>query len=174
MNVTSKLDIIAELVASAVEVDITNELHMEKFRSYLDLYADERARLADPVSPPSSIEKKSAKREVKTKLPEPSPASAEATVAPDATEETPPSPEPVSKKATRSQFSGPGGTEKKAMYTKLREYRVQGGPGCYERLAKASGGTVTTDELREMFNASPYPIEKWRAVGAALDIVEQK
>lgn len=174
MNVTSKLDIIAELVASAVEVDITNERHMEKFRAYLDLYADERARLADPVPPPSIIEGKRAKHEVKTKAPEPSSVSVEATVAPDAAEETPPAPEPVSKKSTRSQFSGQGGSEKKAIYTRLREYRVQGGPGCYERLEKASGGAVTTDELREMFNATPFPIEKWRAVGAALDALKGK
>ena len=67
-------------------------------------------------------------------------------------------------------FRGNGGGEKKMIAERLDAWLDQGGKAWV--LAQHSGGKLTGDEIRMMRARDKLPMEKWKALGAALDSVE--
>ena len=72
-------------------------------------------------------------------------------------------------------FGGPGASEKRKIMDRLKAYRLVHGLGCWTAVAKASGGKLSEDQLRDMAAGSvALPISEWRLADKALDKMEQK
>ena len=89
---------------------------------------------------------------------------------PDGSPETPDEGELVGEVA----FTGYGAKEKRRIYETLRRYRDRHGLGSLEPLAQAAGQGLTTTALRGALLWSKLPMETWRAIGSALDRLEQE
>ena len=78
---------------------------------------------------------------------------------------------PAQKKAV---FGGPGASEKRKIMDRLKAYRLVHGLGCWTAVAKASGGKLSEDQLRDMATGSvAFPIGEWRLADKALDKLEE-
>ena len=65
---------------------------------------------------------------------------------------------------------GRGAEEKREIQKRLKAYREAHGLGCWEAVVKASGGTLSGDQLRDMTNGTAsLPIADWRRADRALD-----
>lgn len=79
---------------------------------------------------------------------------------------------PAQKKAV---FCGQGASEKRKIMDRLKAYRLVHGLGCWTAVAKASGGKLSEDQLRDMAaGTAALPIGEWRLADKALDKLEQK
>ena len=91
---------------------------------------------------------------------------------PDEKEETPA--ELLREKDHPACFAGRGGAEKGKIHARLMAFR--GNPprlGCWNELSAATGGKVSSDELRQIVVDGMSPtIEVWRTIGKALDKLE--
>ena len=70
--------------------------------------------------------------------------------------------------------------EKRAIIQRLKDYRAAHGPGCLAvvsgRTARRKDRRISDDVLRHICadGAPKMPLEDWRSIGRALDILEQK
>lgn len=80
-------------------------------------------------------------------------------------------PEPVAD-PTPAPFRGCGAGEKQQIYARLLAFcrSVHGASG---KLAKATNGVLSPEDIIGMRNAGKYTMPQWRAVNAAMDWVEQ-
>ncbi len=75
----------------------------------------------------------------------------------------------------KAVFGGPGASEKRRIMDRLKAYRLAHGLGCWTAVAKASGGKLSEDQLRDMAAGSvALPIREWRLADKALDKLERK
>jgi hypothetical protein len=72
--------------------------------------------------------------------------------------------------ATAASFTGYGSKIKRRAYERLAAYRDSG--GSLRKIADASAGDLTTDELRRMLDAEKLPFAKWERLAAVLDQLE--
>lgn len=67
----------------------------------------------------------------------------------------------------------PREAEKQAILSRLKAYRDEHGLGCWREVAKASGGKMTEDVLRDLISGQvKMPISAWRQVERVLDKLE--
>lgn len=67
----------------------------------------------------------------------------------------------------------PREAEKQAILARLKAYRDEHGLGCWREVAKASGGKMTEDILRDLISGQiKMPISAWRLAGRGLDKLE--
>ena len=67
-------------------------------------------------------------------------------------------------------MTGRGCPEKREIHKRLAEYRAAHGLGCYEALAKKTGGKISADQIRDMAaGEGALPLGLWRALGEALE-----
>lgn len=163
----SKIDLIAELIAIAVGVDITNVEHKQKFRAYLDLYADEKEQyvVGCAFQKPLVLHGNTAEELFVNGMP---PLEYVHDMGGD-----PSDTEKAHDKPNLNVFGGRGGTEKREIFNRVVSFRKENGLSYPIILAKASNGAITDNEIRDMMDAHKYPIEKWRALAAALDSFKQ-
>lgn len=70
--------------------------------------------------------------------------------------------------------------EKRAIAQRLRDYRAAHGPGCLAvvsaKTAHRKDSRISDDVLREICagGAPKMPIQDWRCIGGALDVLEQR
>lgn len=70
---------------------------------------------------------------------------------------------------------GRNAAEKREIMARLKAYRETHRLGCWADVAKASGGKLTDDQLRDMCNgAALLPVAQWRLAAKALDKLEGK
>lgn len=63
---------------------------------------------------------------------------------------------------------------KRKTHERLVAYRQANGVGSFAPLAEACRGDLTTEDLSKMLVGERFPIEAWREVAAALDILEPR
>ena len=71
-------------------------------------------------------------------------------------------------------FVGKGSGEKRQIFERLTAYCAAHGLGAACKIAKASNGAITDDDVRAMKDGLRVPIQKWRILSAALDWLEEK
>lgn len=59
------------------------------------------------------------------------------------------------------------------IFEHLTAFVADRGPGARKKIADASNGELTIDELFEMCAATPYPLVKWRVAEAAMQFIER-
>lgn len=69
-----------------------------------------------------------------------------------------------------ASFTGYGSKIKRRAFERLAAYRDSG--GSLRKIADASAGDLTTDELRRMLDADKLPFAKWERLTAVLDQME--
>lgn len=177
----NRIETIVDLIARSL--GITTDPDVARLTSYLELYADtvnspstliamprqEHIRLAHALSE-DQIEgiKRAFFDEPLPPLTEESVLSSEGS----STAAAPPESDQAEKPAYRWPFSGAGGGEKRQIYERLCAYRERSGLGSFAALVNASDGSLSEADVRGMFDATPTPIAKWKALDAAMDSLE--
>ncbi len=72
-----------------------------------------------------------------------------------------------------ARFAGKGSGEKQRILTRLLTYRAAHGLGSYARVAAATNGALSGDDIRDMADCGRHPLAQWRILDAALDGVEE-
>ena len=71
-------------------------------------------------------------------------------------------------------ITGSGAAEKQEIVHRLDAYCDRTGRGAVQRVAEASRKKLTRDTVLQMRERGRFPIETWRALGRALDRLEEK
>lgn len=159
----TKSDIAAELIYSALTAG--KAVSFDDCLEYLDFYADLRAVEMVPAAPDQAtapLLELNDRNEYET-ADEGSAEDIDDEVEADAEQKKTPGDEHI--------FTGRGAAEKRAIHSRLIEYRQAHGIGCFNELAALAYG-VSADEIRGMHGAAPMPLPKWLAVGRALDVLK--
>lgn len=69
---------------------------------------------------------------------------------------------------------GRGAKKKKIIQDRLIVYRKEHGLGCWKKVAEASGGRLSEEDLRGMYEGAPFTLASWRIADMALDELERK
>lgn len=65
--------------------------------------------------------------------------------------------------------------EKQAILERMRIYRQTHGLGCWERVAKKAGRTITSELIRDIFlGLQSPPIDDWRRIDRAITQLSEK
>lgn len=85
-----------------------------------------------------------------------------------------PEPEPDTEPMNVELRGGRGAKEKKIIQDRLISYRKKHGLGCWKKVAEASGGRLSEEDLRGLYEGAPFTLASWRIAEMALDALEGK
>ena len=71
-------------------------------------------------------------------------------------------------------FAGYGAGEKREIHARLIAFVASHGLGARRRIAEASNGVLTQEEVRNMTDAKRVTLSKWQAAAAAMDRIEEQ
>lgn len=83
-----------------------------------------------------------------------------------------PEPEPDAEPMNVELRGGRGAKEKKIIQDRLISYRKKHGLGCWKKVAEASGGRLSEEDLRGLYEGAPFTLASWRIAEMALDALE--
>lgn len=86
----------------------------------------------------------------------------------------PPEPELDAEPMNVELHGGRGAKEKKIIQDRLIAYRKEHGLGCWKKVAEASGGRLSEEDLRGLYEGAIFTLASWRIADMALDALEVK